>query len=198
MVTFKSSTDIFPNTYTFKKYIFRENECEGGGGVCLENTHIKTRRTPDIHPTLSEYDELKSRIFIIWFHFIMLDWVSSNLFEQMQHNEFNLLLWQDLSMHTAVPQGSFYTDLQRILVKAAYFSGLKSLAVRTMEKWVTCTWHRNTQSLVNDPTRALLVILLSRLQAPNCRNGLDRGLLMWLSSSTDDLLLNLHTRVAFL
>lgn len=100
----------------------------------------------------------------------------------------------------AEPQASFYTDLQRILVKAAYFSGLKSLAVRTMEKWVTCTWHRhrNTQSSVNDPTGTALVTSLSRLQAPNCRNGLDRGLLMWLSSSTVYLQLNLHTRVAFL
>lgn len=54
MVTFKSSTDIFPNIYTFKKYIIRENECESGGNVCLENTHIKTQWTSDIHPTRSE------------------------------------------------------------------------------------------------------------------------------------------------
>lgn len=115
----------------------------------------------------------------------------------MQHNEHKLLLWQDVSRHTTVPQASFYTDLQRILVKAAYFSGLKSLAVRTMEKWVTCTWHKNTQSSVNDSTWTVLVTLLPRLQVPNCRNGLDRDFLMWLSSSTD-LLFNLHIRVAFL
>lgn len=62
MVIFKSSTDIFPNIYTFQKYILRENECEGGGGVCLERTHIKTQWTCDIHPTLSAYDKLKSQI----------------------------------------------------------------------------------------------------------------------------------------
>lgn len=68
MVTFKSSTDIFPNIYTFQKYILRENECEGGGGgVYLEKTPIKTQRISDIHPTLSAYDKLKSRTFIIWF-----------------------------------------------------------------------------------------------------------------------------------
>lgn len=66
--------------------------------------------------------------------------------------KFNLLPWQDLNMHTAVPQISFYTDLHSILVKAAYFSGLKSLAIRTMEKWVT--WvrhtHRKIYNLFND------------------------------------------------
>lgn len=31
-------------TFTLlKKYILRENKCEGDGGVCLENTHIKTQ-----------------------------------------------------------------------------------------------------------------------------------------------------------
>lgn len=39
-VTLKSCTDLFPNIYSFKIDLLRENEREGGGsGVCLEKTH---------------------------------------------------------------------------------------------------------------------------------------------------------------
>lgn len=111
------------------------------------------------------------------------------------------LLWQDVSMYRGVPQAAFTQTC-----RGSWWRLRISLG---WSLWPSGQWRSGSPAhdTGTETHRAQLTTPHKQSRSLYCQGSkfptagmawTEKGLLMWLSSSTDYLLLNLHTRVAFL